>query len=92
MSNDTRPCEICKKPIPLDRLETVPETRLCKEHALKIQKYGGEFTVTAKQERTSKPESFKPNYGSVSTSRKRNYEALEKLRQDYNQEEIEQKE
>ncbi len=79
----TRFCEVCKKEIDQDRLEVVPDTHLCTEHAREIQRYGGEFKVTAEQERTSKPGSLKLNYGGVSTSQTRNEEAIRKLRDDY---------
>jgi hypothetical protein len=85
MSEKTRPCEICQRPIDPERLEYVPETRLCTEHAQQIQKYGGEFIVTAAQERTSKAGSLKHNYGSVTTSKTRNHAALERLRDAYEQ-------
>jgi hypothetical protein len=63
----------------------VPETRLCADHARQIQKYGGEFIVTASQERTSKSGSPKHNYGGVTTSKSRNHGVLEKLRDDWEQ-------
>jgi hypothetical protein len=66
-----------------ERIEAVPDTRLCAEHARQVQKYGGEFIVTATQERTSKAGSLKHNYGSVTTSKRRNQEAIEKLREEY---------
>jgi hypothetical protein len=86
MSGKTRPCEICKLMIDPERIEALPETRLCSDHARKIQKYGGEFIVTATQERTSKAGSLKHNYGSVTTSKTRNHEAIEKLRAEYEHE------
>ena len=76
-------CEVCKRAIEDDRLAVMPETRLCTEHAREIEKYGGEFIVTAEQERTSKPGSLKLNYGGVSTSKKRNVDAVQRLRDDY---------
>jgi hypothetical protein len=86
MQHETRPCEICKQPIDPERIEAVPETRLCPEHARQIQKHGGEFIVTMTQERTSKAGSMKRNYGSVTTSKTRNLEALQRLRDDYESE------
>ena len=83
MSESTRPCEICQTPIDPERIEVLPETRLCTEHARMIGKYGGEFKVTMSQERTSKQGSLKKNYGGVSTSKTRNHEAMEKLRNEY---------
>ena len=79
----SRPCAICMKPIEPERIETLPETRLCSEHALRIAKFGGEFIVTATQERTSKQGSLKRNYGGVTTSSERNHQALEKLKDEY---------
>lgn len=78
-----RLCEVCKEAIEGDRLAFIPDTRLCTQHAREIEKYGGEFVVTAEQERTSKPGSLKLNYGGVSTSKNRNVEAVQRLRDDY---------
>ncbi len=83
MSETTRPCEICKTPIDPERLEVLPETRLCTEHARKINKYVGEFKVSYSQENTSKQGSLKKNYGGVSPHRSRNSDAMEKLRNEY---------
>jgi hypothetical protein len=83
MSENTRPCEICQTPIDPERLEVLPETRLCTEHARKINKFGGEFTVTITQEKTSKQGSLKKNYGGVSPHKSRNSDAMEKLRSEY---------
>ena len=78
-----RLCVVCKALIDEERIEAIPETRLCTEHGREIQKYGGEFIVSASQERTSKPGSLKLNYGGVSTSKERNDEAIERLRDEY---------
>ena len=83
MSETTRPCEICRQPIPPGRAEAVPETRLCVEHARQIDQFGGEFRRTVVQERTSKAGSLKRSYGSASIHKTRNHEALEKLRAEY---------
>jgi hypothetical protein len=83
MSVKSRRCEICKQEIDPERLEFLPETRLCMTHARMIEKYGGEFVITATQERTSKPGSLKRNYGGVSTTSTRNTAAVEKLRQEW---------
>lgn len=61
----------------------MPDTRLCGEHAKVIAQFGGEFKITAEQERTSKASSLKINYGGIATSKTRNYEAIEKLRAVY---------
>jgi hypothetical protein len=76
-------CEICKQPIDPERAESLSATRLCQQHAVEIQKYGGEFKVTATQERTSKEGSLKINYGSVATTAVRNQEAISRLRDEY---------
>ena len=83
MTVKPRRCEIRKQEIDPERLEFLPETRLCLTHAKLIEKYGGEFVISATQERTSKPGSLKRNYGGVSTTSTRNTSAVEKLRQDY---------
>ena len=78
-----RLCMVCKQQIESDRLEVIPETRLCITHGKQIQKYGGEFTVTASQERTSKQGSLKHNYGGVTTSTVRNEAAMTQLIDEY---------
>jgi hypothetical protein len=85
MPEKTRPCEICGQPIDPERVEAVPETRLCVEHARMIGQYGGEFLVTGTQASLGKGGSLKKNYGDVSVSRRRNLEALRKLREAYEQ-------
>jgi hypothetical protein len=59
MSTNTRPCEICGQPIDPERIEVKPETRLCVKHAHMIEKYGGEFIVTATQASLGKDGSLK---------------------------------
>ena len=78
-----RMCLVCKNEIEADRLDAIPETRLCIAHGREIQKHGGEFSVTASQERTSKQGSLKHNYGGVSTSSVRNQVAIAKLVDEY---------
>jgi len=75
-----RLCIICKKEIETGRIETIKGTRLCTDHGKEIEQLGGEFKLSATQERTSKKTSLKVNYGSVSTSRVRNHHALEDLK------------
>ena len=41
----TRLCEICKEEIDPERIEVIPETRLCTQHAIEIRTLGGEFVV-----------------------------------------------
>ena len=85
MSTTVRLCAVCKKEIAAERLEVVPETWLCLEHARQIDKYGGEFKVTARQESLGKAGSLKKNYGGVNVSKRRNLAALEKLQAEYEQ-------
>jgi hypothetical protein len=82
----TRPCEICMRPIDPERCEAHPQTRLCREHAEKIAKFGGEFTLVTRQERTSKQGSLKINYGGVSGKQVRNAAAIERLKDEYDRE------
>jgi hypothetical protein len=82
MSDKVQLCAVCKKDIS-ERVEVLPETWLCREHAGMIEKYGGEFTVVARQETLSKAGSLKKNYGGVSVRRTRNLAALEKLQAEY---------
>jgi hypothetical protein len=86
MSEQTRPCEICGQPIEAERLEVIPETRLCITHARQIEKLGKEFIVTGRLERTSKEGSLKRNYGGVTPSKRRNEKAIRRLREEYQQE------
>jgi hypothetical protein len=83
MPTKTRPCEICKRTIEPERVEAIPETRLCIEHARMIGKYGGEFLVTATRESLGKAGSLKKNYGDIATHKTRNPTAIEKLRREY---------
>lgn len=78
-----RRCFVCKNEIESDRLEAIPQTRLCTQHGHAIQKFGGEFIMSASQERTSKKTSLKVNYGAISTSFARNERGLELLKEDY---------
>ena len=80
-----RRCEICKAPIEPERADAIRDTRLCVEHARQIARYGGEFVLTAVQERTSKPGSLKRNYGGIDTAKVRNREAIDRLRAEYEQ-------
>jgi hypothetical protein len=82
MSDKVRLCAVCRKDIS-ERVEILPETWLCREHAGMIEKYGGEFTVVARQESLGKAGSLKKNYGGVNVQRTRNMAALEKLQAEY---------
>lgn len=77
-------CEICKVEIDTDRAEANPETRLCAVHVEAIKKYGGEFLMSVREERTSKPGSLKINYGGIDkVTLTRNHKGIEQLRDDY---------
>ncbi len=78
-----RPCEICNKLIEEERLEAVPQTKLCIDHAKAIQKYGGEFKLSGSYETTSKQGSLKLNYGGVNVIKTKNTDGIERLRRDY---------
>jgi hypothetical protein len=74
------------KPIEMERIEAIPETRLCLDHAVKVKKYGGEFVMSATHDRTSKAGSLKKNFGGVSTKLSRNDRAIERLKDDFDEE------
>ncbi len=86
MARTVGKCEICREWIDAERLEALPDTLLCGEHAKQIARYGGEFITQFQEEPTSKPGSLKINIGGVATKRVRNNEAIEKLRRDYEEE------
>lgn len=83
MPTRVRPCEICRREIEPERIEALPDTRLCAEHAKMIAKHGGEFTITYTRERLGKPGSLKKNYGGVTPHKLRNRTAMAKLRQEH---------
>ena len=85
MPEKSRPCEICGELIDPERIDAVPATRLCMEHAKLIGKYGGEFILTGTQANLGKSGSLKKNYGDVSVEKKRNTEGLRKLREEFEQ-------
>lgn len=61
MSAKTRPCQRCKTDIPAERLEALPETRLCVQCSRDV---GGEFEMRASPENLAKTGSLKKNYAS----------------------------
>jgi hypothetical protein len=63
-----RLCERCNAEIPEERIQIVPETRLCVKCCEEV---GGEFKLYATYERTSKEGSLKKNYGGVNVFRVR---------------------
>ncbi|HEX4607123.1 MAG TPA: TraR/DksA C4-type zinc finger protein [Urbifossiella sp.] len=83
MSEQTRTCEVCNAPIDPERVEAIPETRLCTEHAKTIARYGGEFIRTGTRTSLGKDGSLKKNYGDVSVESRRNTEGLRRLVEDY---------
>jgi len=83
MTFKMRPCAICKNLIEPERIETIPETRLCTEHARMIVKHGGEFTLSSTQESLGKVGSLKRNYGGITPEKSRNLRALESLRREF---------
>ncbi|HWG44999.1 MAG TPA: hypothetical protein VN688_19675 [Gemmataceae bacterium] len=82
MSAKVRLCAVCKKDIS-ERVEILLETWLCREHAGMIERYGGEFLISSRQESLGKPGSLKKNYGGVSVTKTRNMAGLEKLQAEY---------
>ena len=83
-----RVCAVCKAEIEPDRCQAIPATRLCSLHGREIEQFGGEFTVIASQERTSKQGSLKLNYGGVAVKSTRNEDALAKLRDEYEKQQL----
>ena len=60
MTHEVRLCQRCREPIPAERLEALPETRICVQCSRDI---GGEFIVRAFPESIGKQGSLKKNYG-----------------------------
>lgn len=71
-----RLCTICKQDIGAESEE--------------IAEFGGEFVMRASQERTSKQGSMKLYYGGISTTKTRNEDGIEQLRDRYEQEKMKQ--
>src|SRR4051794_21067134 len=82
-TGESRPGEICGRPIEAIRIEVIPATRLCGEHGWLIVKFGGEFIVRSREDKTSKENSLKKNYGGVTTKLTRNEDAVARLRREY---------
>lgn len=68
MSTKARRCARCQAEIPSERLEVLPETRLCVACSRAV---GGEFDVTLVTENLAKTGSLKKNYGSFSLKKRR---------------------
>jgi len=62
MAVTSRPCVRCRAMIPVERLEALPETRLCVQCSEAV---GGEFVVKVRRVKLSKEGSLKKNYGDV---------------------------
>lgn len=65
---EKRFCARCGNEIPAERLEALPDTRVCVPCS---EAMGGEFTTYWTYERTSKEGSLKRNYGSGNVIRVR---------------------
>jgi hypothetical protein len=83
MTDQARPCEVCGEPIHPERIEVLPETRLCIEHGKQIARYGSEFLLIGTQSSLGEDGSMKKNYGDVSVRQKRNAEGVRRLIEEY---------
>jgi hypothetical protein len=63
-----RPCQRCGAEIPVERVEALPETRLCVTCSAAV---GGEFVVTVESENLAKTGSLKKNYAGWNVKKKR---------------------
>jgi hypothetical protein len=61
-------CQRCQAEIPAERIEALPETRVCVRCS---QEMGGEFDVTVVPGNIGKSGSLKKNYGDWTVKRKR---------------------
>jgi hypothetical protein len=68
MTMKPRPCERCKADIPVERLEALPETRLCVTCSRQV---GGDYVSTVVAENLGKEKSFKKNYAGWAVKRTR---------------------
>ena len=64
----TRPCQRCGTMIPPERIEVLPDTRLCVNCSKEV---GGEFDLTMTPENLAKSGSLKKNYGSFEMKKTR---------------------
>ena len=64
----SRPCQRCGVMIPAERIEVLPETRLCVNCSKAV---GGEFDVSMIPENLAKSGSMKKNYGSFEMKKTR---------------------
>jgi reverse gyrase len=63
-----RLCERCGAEIPAERVEALPDTRVCVKCS---QEIGGEFEVTLVRENLGKAGSLKKNYGGIGFKKQR---------------------
>jgi hypothetical protein len=91
MALKVRFCEVCRRVIEAERLESNTKTRLCLRHGEEIEKYGGEFIGTGEQGSLGKATSMKHNYGDVTVTWRRNEEGIRRLMEDYDRQEWERK-
>jgi hypothetical protein len=68
MSAASRPCIRCKVMIPPERIETLPETRLCVKCSEVV---GSDFETAVVSENLGKAGSLKKNYGGASLKKRR---------------------
>ncbi len=68
MASKQRWCARCKAEIPAERMEALPEARLCAKCS---QEVGGEFELRFTEENLAKPGSLKKNYGGIVVEKKR---------------------
>lgn len=67
-SQTPRPCERCGTMIPAERVEALPDTRLCVACSRAV---GGEFQISFVAENLAKAGSLKKNYGAISMKKTR---------------------
>jgi hypothetical protein len=68
MSISPRPCLRCKAEVPVERIEALPDTRLCLKCSEEI---GGDYEVSVVHENLGKSGSLKKNYGGVTLQKRR---------------------
>ena len=87
MSEEKRYCAVCSGEIEADRLDALPDTRLCIKHGKEIAKYGGEFTATGTHINVGR--GLKGLTAGVEAKFDRNQDAIDRLRDDFLREQIE---
>jgi hypothetical protein len=68
MGMKKRFCQRCSAEIPAERVEALPETRVCVACSEAV---GGEFVMRVSRENLGKAGSLKKNYGGVTVRKKR---------------------